>query len=111
MLENNPIIAALKKLYFEFRLTLRLLRDRRVPLWSKAIPVAAFAYVLLPFDFIPDIILIIGQLDDLTMLYAGFKLFRQFAPPHVVEEHLTALLNGEPPAEVIEVKNYHVREK
>lgn len=113
MLENNPILQGLKKLYFEFRLTMRLLRDQRVPLWSKIIPVAAFAYVIMPFDFIPDFILVIGQLDDLTVLYAAFRLFRQFSPPHVVEEHLNALVNGgvQEPADVVEVRNYTVREK
>ena len=113
MLENNPVIEGLKKLYFEFRLTMRLLRDRRVPVLPKIIPILAFAYVIMPFDFIPDFILIIGQLDDLTVLYAAFKLFRHFAPADVVEEHLNAMIygEGEKPADVVEVKNYRVREK
>jgi uncharacterized membrane protein YkvA (DUF1232 family) len=113
MFENNPIIEGLKKLYFEFRLTLRLLRDRRVPLWSKVIPVAAFAYVLMPFDIIPDFILVIGQLDDLTILYAAFRFFRQFSPPHVVDEHAQALITGQEKAreDVVEVKNYRIRQK
>lgn len=110
MFENNPVIEALKKLYFESRLALRLMRDKRVPLWSKAIPVAAFAYILLPIDVIPDFILIIGQLDDLTILYAGLRLFRHFAPPHVVEEHLRAMQSGVEAA-TVEVKNYRIRQK
>lgn len=105
MFENNPIVEGLKKLYFEIRLTLRLMRDPRVPLWSKIIPVAAVAYVLLPIDFIPDFILIIGQLDDLTVLYTALRLFRRYAPPDVVEEHQRALEDQYPPEDVIVINN------
>src|SRR4051794_6894091 len=37
------------------RLCWRLLCDARVALWVKAIPVAAVAYAIMPFDLIPDI--------------------------------------------------------
>jgi uncharacterized membrane protein YkvA (DUF1232 family) len=113
MLENNPIFDGLKKLMYEFRLTLRLMRDSRVPLWSKSIPVLAFAYVVMPFDFIPDFILIIGQIDDLAVLYGAFRLFRRFVPPEVIEEHMKAMQMGDvkSPEDVVEVKNYRIRQK
>lgn len=37
---------------------------RRVPLWSILVFLGAGAYVLFPFDFIPDYIPGFGQIDD-----------------------------------------------
>ena len=49
----------------------RYLRDGRVPLWRKLVGVAAVAYLIWPFDLIPDFIPIIGWLDDAGVLTAA----------------------------------------
>jgi len=69
----------------------RLFRDERVPLWSKVIPPAALAYVIFPLDIIPDVMIGLGQLDDLAVVLLGLKLFIELSPPDVVREHLRAL--------------------
>ena len=46
----------------------RLLKDKRTPLISKILLGLAVAYVLLPFDLIPDFIPLLGQLDDLLIV-------------------------------------------
>ena len=81
------------------RLTWRLLRDPRVPTWSKAmLPVVAGAYFLLPLDLIPDVILGLGHVDDLSVfgiaLFAMTKLLPRLAPGDVVEEHVFDLRAG-----------------
>lgn len=81
------------------RLTLRLLRDPRVATWMKALlPVVAALYVLLPIDLIPDVILGLGQVDDLSILgvavFAMTRLLPKFAPADVVAEHLDDLRGG-----------------
>src|SRR5215831_10516815 len=45
------------------RLYWRLLRDGRVSIWPKAMLLAAAAYVVLPFDFIPDVVPLLGEVD------------------------------------------------
>ncbi len=49
----------------------RYLRDGRVPLWRKLVGVAAVAYLVWPFDLIPDFIPILGWLDDAGVLMAA----------------------------------------
>jgi uncharacterized membrane protein YkvA (DUF1232 family) len=73
------------------RLSIRLLRDRRVPWWSKLIPLAAVAYVVVPFDLFPDVLPGVGQLDDLLLLWGAYHLFVWLCPDNVVEEHRAAL--------------------
>jgi uncharacterized membrane protein YkvA (DUF1232 family) len=69
------------------RLAWRLERDPQVPTWTKLIPVAALAYIVLPFDFVPDWILGPGQLDDLGLFLLGLRLLIDMAPPQIVQRH------------------------
>ena len=90
----------------EFRLTWRLLLDQRVPLWAKGIPVLAVVYLLSPIDLIPDVILGLGQLDDLGVLLGALRVFRSVVPEHIVDEHLE-IIEGN----VVDVTDYQVIDK
>ena len=70
------------------KLTWNLLMDPRVPLLTKAIPIAAVAYLLMPIDVVPDVLLGLGQLDDVAIMLMGLRMFLEFAPADVVREHL-----------------------
>lgn len=95
----------------EVRLVWRLIRDRRVPLWTKAIPLIAAAYIVSPVDFIPDIIPVLGQLDDITVLLAGLRAFRQIVPVEILEEHLTQIQPNSMNPDIIDVQDYTVKNK
>lgn len=73
------------------RLILRLLGDRRVPIWPKLIIPATIAYILWPIDLIVDPILGLGQLDDVAVLLIGLKLFVELCPTDIVRQHLDEL--------------------
>jgi uncharacterized membrane protein YkvA (DUF1232 family) len=60
-------------------------------LLTRFIPPATLAYIIFPVDFVPDVILGLGQLDDIALLFLGFKLFIDLCPPDIVREHLRAL--------------------
>ena len=84
-------LGAIASLVQQARLTWRLLRDRRVAIWIKAIIPATLVYLISPIDLIPDTLLGLGQLDDLTILLLGAKLFVDLSPASVVRQHLEEL--------------------
>lgn len=86
----------------QFKLIWRLLADRRVPLWVKAIPFLSLAYLLVPTDFVPDILLGLGQLDDMAVIALGAKLFTELVPAPVMQEHQDALAAQEHDWTVVE---------
>ena len=95
-------LLALGQIASNLKLALALVRDARVPLATKSVLVGIVAYVLSPFDLIPDWFPIVGGLDDLAALAAGLALFIKLCPPYVVEEHRRgsrkrgpAIINGQ----------------
>lgn len=76
------------------RMVWGILRDPRTPIGLKGMLAAALAYVVMPVDLIPDVIPIIGQADDLTVLLLVLDLFIQNAPPEVRAEHSERARNG-----------------
>jgi uncharacterized membrane protein YkvA (DUF1232 family) len=94
--ERKPVITpdqvgVVTRLMNTLRLVWRLLTDTRVPGLTKLIVPAALVYVLFPIDVVPDLILGLGQLDDLGILALAMTLFIELCPPAVVEEHRRAL--------------------
>jgi uncharacterized membrane protein YkvA (DUF1232 family) len=76
------------------RLSLRLLREPRVSLLVKAIPAAALVYLVSPVDFAPDFLPLLGQLDDLGVLFVALQAFLFLCPGPAVEFHKSALAEG-----------------
>jgi len=72
-----------------------LLWDSRVPFWSKLVIPAALLYLISPVDFIPDMFLGVGQLDDLGVILLGIALFIKLAPPDIVQGYLNKLEYGD----------------
>lgn len=70
------------------RMILRLMLDRRVPIWSKLIIPAGIIYMLSPFDIIPDFLIGLGWLDDIFAIVATITLFLLSIPSDILREHL-----------------------
>jgi uncharacterized membrane protein YkvA (DUF1232 family) len=86
-----PSVGALTQFVRTLRLVWRLLNDSRVPALPKLIIPAALVYLLSPVDLIPDLILGLGQLDDLGVLALAVAMFIELCPRDVVEEHRRAI--------------------
>lgn len=78
------------------RLIGRLLREPRVPFWLKALVAAPFAYVLWPFDLLPDVLPVIGQIDDLAVLLLTIDRVIALCPQALVDFHRAAIRRGAP---------------
>ena len=60
----------------------------------KALPLAGLAYVISPIDFIPDVLPLLGQVDDLTLILMAIEAFKRLSPQHVVVHHEAAIAQG-----------------
>jgi uncharacterized membrane protein YkvA (DUF1232 family) len=94
--EQKPVVAPDQvgmwaQLARTVRLVWRLLNDARVPFLPKLIIPAAFLYVVSPIDLIPDMILGLGQLDDVGIVVLAVALFIEFCPRVLVDEHRRAI--------------------
>jgi uncharacterized membrane protein YkvA (DUF1232 family) len=72
----------------------RLVKDSRVDLRPKLVLAGVLAYLILPTDLIPDFLPVLGQVDDLVVIFLGLKLFIRLCPKDVVQEHVRSIAAG-----------------
>ena len=65
----------------------RLIRDSRVPIAEKTLFAAAIVYVIMPLDFIPDVIPFIGQVDDVYLVALTLLRLINRTDESVIREH------------------------
>ena len=65
----------------------RLMIDPRVPATERVLVAGAILYVLIPFDFIPDMLPFIGQVDDAYLISITLLRLMTVTDPRVVREH------------------------
>jgi uncharacterized membrane protein YkvA (DUF1232 family) len=92
----DPIrnLGFLTGMFKQVKLVWLLLQDSRIPLWIKSIVPLSFLYLISPLDFIPDVILGLGQLDDLGVILLGMTLFVKLCPQNIVENYQNQLEYG-----------------
>ena len=84
----------------QLKLIFRLLGDRRVSFLAKLVPLGAFAYLIMPADLAPNVVLpVIGMVDDAAILWLGTYIFTELCPPEVVDEHMKALAGNMKPGD------------
>lgn len=84
----------LRTLFAQARLAVRLLREPRVPLFTKALPVLAGLYVIAPLDLVLDVLPVLGQLDDLVVILVMLEIFLRLCPAAPVAFHRAAIASG-----------------
>jgi uncharacterized membrane protein YkvA (DUF1232 family) len=65
----------------------RLMVDSRVPRTERALFAAAVIYAIIPFDFIPDMIPFVGQIDDLFLISLTLLRLIDRTDDKIVREH------------------------
>jgi len=57
--------------------------DQKTPLWAKGVAMAALAYLINPFDVMPDTIPVLGFTDDAAAIFAALKT----SDKYITNEH------------------------
>lgn len=84
---SRPLTArTLNELIEKIQLAWHLLRDDRVSLTVKAIPLMGLLYAIWPLDLLPDLFPALGQLDDIAVLLLALNWFIRACPSDVVED-------------------------
>jgi len=68
-------------------LSAKLMVDSRVPRTERALFAAALIYAIIPFDFIPDMIPFVGQIDDVFLISLTVLRLIDHTDDLVVREH------------------------
>ncbi len=63
-----------------------MIQDPRVPPYVKAVPFLLLLYLVSPIDIIPDIIPVLGYLDDLVITLLAFMLILKLTSEPVVQD-------------------------
>jgi uncharacterized membrane protein YkvA (DUF1232 family) len=61
-------------------------RDPRTPFAARAVTLLVLAYAFSPLDLIPDVIPVLGLLDDLILVPLGIALVLRLLPPEVLRD-------------------------
>lgn len=61
-------------------------RDPRVPLYARIFAACVVGYAFSPIDLIPDMIPVLGYLDDLIVIPLGIAIAIRMIPTEVLEE-------------------------
>jgi uncharacterized membrane protein YkvA (DUF1232 family) len=72
----------------------RVLIDSRTPWYAKGVLGLAIAYFFSPIDLIPDVIPVLGQLDDLLIVPGLLWLALKLIPTEVVESCRAEVMQG-----------------
>ena len=61
-----------------------------MPWYAKALALCVAEYAFSPIDLIPDVIPVVGYLDDLVIVPLGIWAVLALIPPEIVAEHRAA---------------------
>ena len=79
-----------------------MIQDSRVPPYVKAVPFLLLLYLASPIDLIPDIIPVLGYLDDVLITLLAFMLIIKLTSGQVVEELVQQARDQDATAAVIQ---------
>ncbi|MBN8690194.1 MAG: DUF1232 domain-containing protein [Armatimonadetes bacterium] len=67
-------------------------KDPSVPIWIKVLPIVAGLYLISPIDFVPDVLPILGWIDDIVIVLGllsqalkGLERIPAKIPPRIIE--------------------------
>ena len=73
----------------------RLMKDPRVPLLAKLVPVLALLLMISPPAIELDLVPILGEIGWLVVGVLAFKILVWLTPPEIVREHVSRIARGQ----------------
>jgi uncharacterized membrane protein YkvA (DUF1232 family) len=73
------------------RLTWRLIKDKRVPRWTRGLAFIPALYLASPIDLLPDFIPFVGRLDDALVFSLVSDLLIRVVSADVLNEHVASV--------------------
>ncbi|MDM8520903.1 DUF1232 domain-containing protein [Anaerolineales bacterium HSG6] len=93
--DPNGGLGIMVEIIKRLRLVWALFMDSRVPIWTKSILPMSWVYLISPIDLIPDMMLGVGQMDDLGVLLLAMALFVKVCPQDIVQDYMDELEYGD----------------
>lgn len=75
-----------RRLKVEIHTLWLIFRHGETPWYAKVVLILLLAYLMSPIDLIPDVIPVLGMLDDLVVIAFALWFAYRVTPKHVVEE-------------------------
>jgi uncharacterized membrane protein YkvA (DUF1232 family) len=88
---RERVAVLIRRLPVYLRLSIGLAADSRLPKWRRAAIVAGATYLVSPIDFIPGVIPIVGQLDDIAVALVTLRAALAGLDPVTRARHLDAV--------------------
>ena len=89
--KKTPLILRFRR---ELKVYQNVMRDSRTPWLARVLLAVAVAYVLSPFDLIPDFIPVLGHVDDVIIVPLLIWLSTRMVPKQVLIDARSAVDNG-----------------
>jgi uncharacterized membrane protein YkvA (DUF1232 family) len=84
---KRSVMRTIRQIPAYLRLLAGLITDARVARLDRALVFAAIAYIVSPFDFIPDLIPFLGEVDDVFLLMLALQRLIENAGRSVLLDH------------------------
>lgn len=84
---KRSVLRAIRQIPAYIRLMLGLMSDARVSKIDRFMVLAAIGYVISPFDFVPDFLPFLGQVDDIFLVTTALQRLVDRAGRRVVLDH------------------------
>lgn len=84
---KRSVLRTIRQLPSYLRLLVGLVGDPRVSRLDRFFVVAALTYIVSPFDFLPDLIPFLGEVDDIFLLMLSLQRLVEHAGRRVLLDH------------------------
>jgi uncharacterized membrane protein YkvA (DUF1232 family) len=84
---TNPVVSMMRHLPNLFKLVIKLFQDARVSIFDRALFATVIAYVLTPFDLLPDWLGMFGLTDDFYLVGLALSRLLSRAGPDLLLEY------------------------